>query len=194
MKKLLLSLLAAGLFAAPSIAHAAASPYVSLSGGLGFMNDSDGTAIVTYNTGFLVNGAIGLKNDFYRLEIEVGYHSNAVDTWNGDPPEPDYPDEHINIWSFMANGYLDYNMKDTGISPYIMGGIGYASITDKWTTASDSDGVFAWKIGAGLGIKAADKVNIDIGYHYFATNDPVFEDQKITISSHNITAGVRIGI
>ncbi|NTW55569.1 MAG: porin family protein [Chlorobiaceae bacterium] len=194
MKKLLLSLLAAGLFTAPSIAHAAASPYVSISGGVGFMTNSDVSGvpnIVTYKTGYLVNGAIGLKNDFYRLEAEVGYHRNTVETWNGGSP---WVDEYVSIWSFMANGYLDYEMKDSGISPYIMGGIGYASVKNGWASGSDSDGAFAWQIGAGLGIKAADKVNIDIGYRYFATADVELYGDMVSIGSHNILAGVRIGI
>ncbi|NTV60219.1 MAG: porin family protein [Chlorobiaceae bacterium] len=194
MKKLLLSLLVAGLFAVPSLASASTSPYVSLSGGLGLMNDSDGTAIVTYKTGYLVNGAVGLKSDYYRLEAEVGYHNNTVETWDGVPPGPLYADEHVAIWSFMANGYVDYDMKDSGVSPYIMGGIGYASVTDSWTTASYSDGVFAWQIGAGVGIKAGNKATVDIGYRYFATSDPVFDGEKITISKHNIIAGVRFDL
>ena len=194
MKKLLLSLLAAGLFAVPSISHAASNPYVSLSGGLGLMNNSteDGIAdYVTFKTGYVINGAVGLKTDYARLEAEVGYHRNVIDTY----AFSSLPDADISLWSFMANGYLDYEMKDSGISPYIMAGIGCASLTWDEPGWNDTQTVFAWQIGAGVGIKAGDKATVDLGYRYFKPSDVTWKDDtKNTFASSNILVGVRIGI
>ena len=194
MKKLLLPLLTAVLFLVPSIGHTASSPYVSLSGGIGLLNNSSVDEIddvVKFKTGYVVNGAIGLKSDPFRLEAEVGYHRNDLDNWEGMPPPIDH---FFSVWSFMANGYYDYDMKDSGISPFIMGGLGVASVIWDMPGWSDNDSVFAWQIGAGVGIKASDKVTFDISYRYFSTADPTLHDMKFSIGSHNILAGVRIGI
>lgn len=192
MKKLILPLLVAGCFALPSLAQAETNPYVSLSGGLGLMTDStvDGD-LVEYKSGFLVNGALGLKTDYARLEAEIGYHRNDLDTWGGAPA---FPDSNISVWSFMANGYLDYNMADSDITPYIMAGLGYASVNGDNGSDTFDDGVFAWQVGAGVGFKAADKVTIDVGYRYFATGDADLGGDVFSIASHNILAGVRIDL
>jgi len=193
MKKLLLSLLAAGMFALPSLAQASMNPYVSISGGLGLANNSseDGFADeVTYKTGYLINGAVGLKGDMYRVEAEIGYHRNAIDTWNG------YTETstNVSIWSFMANGYLDFDMKDSGFSPYIMGGLGLADANVSWPGSSYSDSAFAWQVGAGVGIKAGDKATVDIGYRYFKPGDVVWDGYTYSLGSSNILVGVRLGI
>jgi hypothetical protein len=75
MEKLFLSLLLATFFALPSPGHAATNPYESISGSLGLLNNSslDGWKdYIAYDSGYLANGAIGLKNDFGRIEAEVG--------------------------------------------------------------------------------------------------------------------------
>ncbi|NTV60220.1 MAG: porin family protein [Chlorobiaceae bacterium] len=190
MKKFILPLLVAGLFAVPSPAQAETNPYVSISGGLGLMTNStvDGE-VVEYQSGYLVNAALGLKTDYVRLEAEVGYHNNDIDTWDGDPA---IPGSNISIWSFMANGYFDYNMNDSEISPYIMVGLGYANVTGDDGSVTFDDGVFAWQAGAGVGFKAADKVTIDVGYRYFSASDADLGGDVFSIASHNILAGVRI--
>jgi opacity protein-like surface antigen len=188
MKKLLLPILVAGMCAVPSLSNAATNPYVSLSGGLGFMNNSSVNGVsdaIEYKTGYLVNGAVGLKSDSYRLEAEVGYHRNSLDN---------VTDENLSIWSFMANGYLDYDMREEGISPFVMAGLGVASASWNWPGGSDSDSVFAWQVGAGIGIKASDKVTFDVAYRYFSTADPTLDGYKISIGSHNILAGLRIDL
>jgi opacity protein-like surface antigen len=194
MKKLILPLLVAGCFTLPSLAQAETNPYVSISGGLGMMTDSTVNGAedwVGYESGYLVNAAIGLKADYGRLEAEIGYHSNDIDTWDGDPA---IPGSNISIWSFMANGYFDYNMNDSEISPYIMVGLGYANVTGDDGSVTFDDGVFAWQAGAGVGFKAADRVTIDVGYRYFATSDADLGSDVFSIASHNILAGMRIDL
>jgi opacity protein-like surface antigen len=191
MKKLILPLLVAGICAVPSLTQAKTNPYVSVSGGLGLMNNSSVNGhsdIVEYKTGYLFNGAVGLKSDPFRLEGEIGYHRNSVDKYGGGAP---WADERVSIWSFMANGYLDYDMRDEGISPFVMLGLGYASVSNSYTGGSSSNGAFAWQIGAGIGIKASDKVTFDVSYRYFKTGDVTLYGDKVTTGSHNFLAGLR---
>ncbi len=193
MKKLIMPLMVTGLCFAPSLSYAAASPYVSVSGGLGFMNNSSENGYsdaVSYNTGYLINGAVGLKNDTGRLEAEIGYHNNGVDTHNGSSVS----NTDVSVWSFMANGYLDYNMKGKGFSPYVMGGVGFADASIHSDSGDYGDTVFAWQVGAGVGIKATEKVAVDVGYRYFKPSDVSWNGNEYSLASHNVVAGIRCSI
>ncbi|MEO1252105.1 MAG: acyloxyacyl hydrolase [Pseudomonadota bacterium] len=107
LKLIVASTLAVGV---ASAAHAQ-DTYVSVSGGATFLNDSDnegtfvgdfatgeGTTIpagtvlpdgtgvgwtTEFDTGWMVNGAVGRDFGWFRGEIEVGYQSNGVDTHTG---------------------------------------------------------------------------------------------------------------
>ena len=200
MKKLLLTALIAGISAAPALA---ATPYVSGSVGIGFfangdVKNPDGTTSsdgVTYKTGVPFGGAIGLKQEAFRVEAALGYQSNDVKTFEGDAD----PGSSVSTFTYMVNGYYDVDVKSKSISPYVMAGLGGASITAK--NAADilhpaeeiSTSVFAWQIGAGIGVKATDNLTVDLGYRYLKPSK--FSDSygEYTASSSNILAGVRYG-
>ena len=192
MKKMIFPLLVAGVCSAPSLAQAAESPYVSLSGGLGLLNNSTvngNNDAIKYKTGYLINGAVGLKNQDVRVEAEIGYHRNSVDS-------SDYADPrgaHVSMWTFMANGYYDIPMKDSVVSPYVMGGLGVAdaSISGGNMSGSPSSTEFAWQLGAGVGIKAAKNTTFDLGYRYLSPSDAKFDGAKVSLASCNILAGIR---
>jgi len=192
MKRVILPLLIAGVCTIPSLARAESNAYVSLSGGVGLLNNSkvDGNDdAIRYDTGYLINGAIGLKNEAVRLEAEVGYHQNSVDS-------SDYSvvrGAHVSMWSYMANGYYDIDMDNAGLSPYIMVGLGVAdaSIRDGNWGPSSSSTEFAWQVGAGLGIKTSDNVMVDIGYRYLSPSDATFEGAKVSLASSNFIVGIR---
>jgi opacity protein-like surface antigen len=192
MKKTIMTLLVAGACAIPSFAHAATNPYVSASVGVGLLNNSevDGeNDAIEYKTGYLINGAIGLKGDNARVEAEIGYHRNDVDTSVFRGPNG----AHVDMWTFMANGYLDYDMKNSSVSPYVMAGLGVADASisgGNWGSSSSST-EFAWQVGAGVGIKASDKTTIDIGYRYLSPSDADFDGAKVSLASSNFLAGIR---
>jgi opacity protein-like surface antigen len=195
MKKILLPLLMAGICSAPALAQAV-TPYVSASAGVALLNNSKINGIedsAEYNSGLALNGAIGLESDMGRLEAAVGYQKNDVDNVFG---FTNLGDSHVRIGSLMANGYLDYNKKHCDISPYIMAGAGVADVKadvyDSFGTFySDSDTVFAWQVGAGVGIKASKNLTLDIGYRYFSPNDANLDGYKVSLASSNILAGLR---
>ena len=205
MKKFLSVCAALLVFVATApIAQAAADPYVSASAGIAFLSDSDaeGSGItledaLEYKTGFAVNGAIGLDGGMYRLEGAIGYQVNELDKRQG-IEIPDDIDAEVSILSFMANGYLDIEMPIAVVTPYLMAGAGVAHVNfDVPDPEWESDTVFAYQLGAGVGIGAAPNVTLDLGYRYFATGDvsPIDDSDHIDISiaSHNIMAGVRVG-
>lgn len=197
MKKTFMGMLVAALvlFASAPVLHAAANPYVSASGGVAFLTDSDadfggGTVedAIEYKTGYKANGAFGLDGGMYRVEVAVGYQVNDVDKVLGGSVN----DVDVSILSFMGNGYVDFDMPTAPVEPYVMAGAGYAVVEVDGPGGSEDDGAFAYQFGAGVAFDAAPKVVLDLGYRYFATADVFNED--ISIASHNILAGVRINL
>jgi len=191
MKKIIIPAIVAGMCAVTSLANAAEStlPYVGVSTGFGLLNNStvDGlNDAISYKTGYLINGAVGLKLDNYRVEAELGYHSNSVDSakisgFNG---------SYVNLWTYMANGYYDIKIKNSKFSPYVMGGLGIAHATLD-SNGSPSSTKFAWQLGAGVSLKATDLINIDLGYRYLQPSDASFNGAKVSLASSNIVAGIR---
>ncbi len=110
--------------------------------------------------------------------------------------------------AFMAN--VDYDF-DTGSRwvPYVGGGLGVATISiDTETntgrsTADDSDTVFAYQVGAGLGyefpLEESRSVTVSLDWRYFATQDPTFKGDvtggefDVGISGHDIGIGIIYG-
>jgi opacity protein-like surface antigen len=193
-KHLLLSVLLAGMMATPAYA----APYISGSVGVGFPADSD----VTYSNGVVdkggqtlkvgvpFGGAIGIKNDAYRVEAAIGYQTHKVDTWLH---APDLSDDSVSLFTYMVNGYYDVDIKDSSITPYVTAGLGGASITAKNEGYADhSTTVFAWQVGAGIGLKASSNLTVDLGYRYLKPSSS-FSDSfgTYTFSSSNVLAGIR---
>jgi opacity protein-like surface antigen len=195
MKKLILPLLVAGAFAAPSMAQAASHPYVSLSSGLSLLNNASATTLgvtindaVKYKTGYLVNGAIGLKQGDARFEAEIGYHHNGVDStvWLGT-----VSGYSASAWTFMANAYYDFDIHASSITPFVMGGLGLAELESTEPLVSYSSTQFAWQLGAGVGIKASKDVTVDLGYRYLNPSDPTFAGTKYSVGGSELLVGIR---
>ena len=192
----------AGMWATPALAD----PYVSASVGLGFIGNSDASSsgltvkdMITYKTAVPFGAAVGIKNDGYRVEAALGYQASDVDKIkNSSGVLAPVTGWSVSVLSYMANGYYDVAIKDSGVSPYLMAGFGGASITAKIQGSSDeTKSVFAWQVGAGVGIKTSDHVTVDLGYRYINPSDFTVSggsgNMALSCSSSNILAGVRYG-
>jgi opacity protein-like surface antigen len=131
----------------------------------------------------LFGGGIGYQfNDWIRGDATVEYRGaadfNALD-WV-ETTNSTYTNEfHAkkSEWLFLANGYVD--LGEFGpVIPYVGAGIGASRNTisqfrdinelnggGAWAS-SDSQWNFAWALHAGLGIKATDRMTIDLGYSF----------------------------
>ncbi|MEI6758385.1 MAG: outer membrane beta-barrel protein [Chlorobium sp.] len=204
-KKLFLPLLIAGMWATPALAD----PYVSVSAGLGILNNSDVTVSGTtykdaaeYKSAVPFGAAVGVKLDEYRVEAAVGYQSYTMDKRG----LVSVSGADVSGLSFMANGYRDFPLKNSGIIPYLTAGLGIAKVKGADTSSavfSLDQSKFAWQAGAGLGIKASDNVIVDLGYRYYkiSTATGISPDNSGTGETFEISnlggsqflAGVRYG-
>ena len=178
-------------------------------------------------------GGIGYQfNDFLRGDITAEYRGsadfNALDsvTYNSGPPANavltrtnDYSAKKSE-WLFLANAYADVG-NFYGVTPYVGAGIGASRNTisnfrdvnvlnnGAAYAASESQWNFAWALHAGLGIKATERMTVDLGYSFVNLGDArtgtMYNDDPIhnqpndgmhfkDITSHDLKLGVRYSL
>ncbi len=193
--------------------------YVSGNAGLVFLSDSDfndafaggnTTGEFEFDDGFGFSGAMGYSWGKFRLEGEISYRENdldqgTVDTFSAGSglftnPGTGNIEGDTDAWGFMANVWYDF---DTGTSwvPFLGVGIGVAeigvdleSILGVPVSFDESDKVFAYQIGGGIGYKITPMATLTLSYRFFGTDDPEFDDGFDNLvteyKSHNIMAGI----
>lgn len=115
---------------------------------------------------------------------------------------------NFSMLAFMAN--LDYDF-DTGSRwvPYVGGGLGVATISidtedeNGDSFADDSDTVFAYQVGAGLGyefpLEEARSITVSLDWRYFGTQTPTFKGDltgaefDVGISGHDVGMSIIYG-
>ena len=192
--------------------------YVSGNTGVAWLSDSDvtdtfaggsATGEIEFDTGYGLSGALGYSWGGFRLEGEISYRKNDLDQIQVDTftvaglvltslgtfnLEGD-----TDAWGFMANGWYDI---DTGTPwvPFLGAGLGVAkigidieSLGGVAISYDESDTVFAYQVGAGLGYRITPTTTVSLAYRFFGTSDPEFDDgiDKIDTEyhSHNIMVG-----
>lgn len=215
-------LCAATIMGAGVGARAGDSWYVAVGAGAAFLSESSSTASdafgnsvsfdTDFDTGFGVTGAIGHSWGAFRLEGEVSYRENDLDTieltnvtlagiGSFNNVGSFAADGDVSALGFMANGWYDF---DTGSpwKPFVGGGLGVArvSVNDAAilgiTFADDDDWVFAYQLGAGIGYEVNPTTVVSLGYRFFGTADPDFTfigglPFDAEYHSHNVEIGVR---
>jgi opacity protein-like surface antigen len=196
-KKMLTIACCATLLSISTIAYSAEGPYVS--GNLGFANANDADATDLWgdtgtfesDTGLALGFAIGNDLGNGRIEGEIAYQKNDLDKLSIPGDSADINGDTSST-AFLLNGYYDFK-NGSSVTPFISAGLGFANIevsdisapgVGTVTTSSD-DQVFAYQIGAGVGIAVNEKVSIDLKY-------PDFGLIEAEYSSHNMYAGVRV--
>lgn len=193
-----------------SVSFAAGNPYASVQIGATWLEDAD----IDYNdpgfiddesefdTGYNIGAAVGYDFGQGRLEAEVAYRQNDFDKINIDGIDFS-ADGDASALSLMVNGYLDIE-NQSPFTPYLGAGIGVADISFNDVEvvgvgfADDEDTVFAYQLAAGVGIEVAPALIIDLGYRYFATDDPELDDDlalggfETEYDSHNVSVGLRM--
>ncbi|MDE0145312.1 MAG: outer membrane beta-barrel protein [Nitrospira sp.] len=109
---------------------------------------------------------------------------------------------NFSMLAFMANVDYDFDMGSPW-KPYIGGGLGVASISIDADSAAtgrslsdDSDTVFAYQVGAGIGyefpLEEGRSITVSLDWRYFGTQAPTFTgdvsgvDFEATINGHDV--------
>ncbi len=145
---------------------------------------NQGSDKIDMDTGLALNGAIGYDFGDARLEAAVGYQSHDV-------ADSESQDGDISLLTVMANAYYDI---DTGsdITPYLMAGAGLAHVDP---SGAETDNVFAWQVGAGLGFKVAEGTTLDLGYRYLKPNKfDTGNGRHGKLAVHNVMLGLRYNL
>lgn len=221
MKKYLIVLATLVTFSIPSLSSAAAGrpgPYFSaflgtsiardqtVSGTDSFVNASFDDR-VSFDPGIYVGGTGGYDFGFLRLEGELSYRNSKLDkvtASNG--TRFSNVDGDLGAFATMLNVFFDLH-NSSPVTPYLGGGIGFASLHISDTTGRNtsgniialyddsSDTVFASQIGAGMDIAINSRYSLDVGYRYFITDRANLEGDFITsnvrLESHNAMVGFK---
>ena len=189
-------------------AHVCSADGLYVSGNLGFAmaSDSDltdstvpGITINTeFDTGLAFGAALGYDFNRFRVEGEISYQKNDVDKIGAQGVFFDATGDATAL-SFLINGYYDFKNR-SAFTPFISAGLGFAQVEFNdidisglgFSGSSDSDTVFAYQIGMGIGYAITEKVTIDVKYRYLGTEDSEYDTTKAEFASNNFLFGVRI--
>ena len=140
-------------------------------GGYGAMNythdgNANGNEKMVYDLGFGV-GAVGgyVMGNGLRLEGEVAYRSNGVDTLDGASVGAD-----MTSWAFMGNVLYDFNTQSS-IRPHIGGGLGVVRGTIETGSLEFSDTVFAAQFIVGVDYMVAPDLALTLDLRHMRTQD-----------------------
>lgn len=206
MNRLIVIAIFALVFITTSAYAADRGMYFSGNAGLSILSDIDNAqgGIVlesSFDPGFNVGGAIGYNYGSARAEVEIAYRRNDADELSvlgfGVPS-----DGSVSALSFMVNGYYDFHSGNSPWTPYFGAGVGGAHVDADISVlglqlVDDSAVVFAYQLMAGLGFNISPTTTLTMGYRYFATADPEFDDPTGTpfdseYQTHEFNLGVRV--
>jgi opacity protein-like surface antigen len=101
--------------------------YVSVSGGWQQRETvhevDDPLTFIKFHSGFLANGALGMRLDAFRFEIETSFMNNEVDIAGAGGASSPSPG-NVNIRAYMFNVYHDIQFASSRWKPYVGAGIG----------------------------------------------------------------------
>jgi opacity protein-like surface antigen len=186
--------------------------YVGAFGGVNLLEDADLEVVdpvlgpVEFEfedeTGWAAGGAVGYAFDFgLRAEAEAAYRQN--DHNEGEVAGVDFDlDGETTALSFMGNLWFDVPVPFP-VRPYIGAGGGMARVgledteAEGLDIADDSEWVWAYQLGAGLGYEIRPGLTVGAEYRFFGTEDPELEafdlDGDYEYRSHSILIGLRYG-
>lgn len=167
---------------------------------------------VEFDPGLSIGGTGGYDFGFIRLEGELSYkYAEIAKITENTGFRFRSPDGNIGALAMMFNAFFDLK-NDSPVTPYLGGGIGFATLYLSNTYGidinngvaervllypSDEATVFAYQAGAGLEVAMHRKLSLDIGYRYFGTakgtfDEDIYRNFDLKFESHNATVGLRL--
>lgn len=216
MKKRISAILIAASLALPAVVSAAPfrqGPYVggfigvtvpektdanTYDGSSSYLNDR-----ISFEPGVYTGGVMGYDFGGFRFEGEISYRDIKFDTITDNlGARYKIVDGNVDTTAFMANAFFDLH-NQSPITPYVGGGIGFASLhlndtygyqtngTGSLFYYDDDDVVLAYQLGGGFEIPLNRQLSLDLSYRYFGTTEASFYDTDMELSTHNAAVGLR---
>jgi opacity protein-like surface antigen len=191
MKKFAVAIVAATLSCLAGAAQAQ-NFYVGGYGAVNYTHDgnANGNEKMIYDLGYGV-GAVGgyAMGNGLRLEGEIAYRANGVDTLDGVSVGGD-----MSSWAFMGNVLYDFNTQSS-IRPHIGGGLGVARATIESGGLEYSDTVFAAQFIVGGDYMVSPDLALTLDFRHMRTQDLALGAGSglgaVEYSNSTLTVGLR---
>jgi outer membrane immunogenic protein len=186
--------------------------YVGLNGGVSYMQDSDlsggYTGSAETGLGYGAGVSVGYTPDYARsslgkarVEAEYRVQKNDFDSGTVNGVSQTIGGD-ITTTAAMLNGFYDFALEGSRVSPYVGAGVGIANTNVETTLAGNAvnndDNVFAWQLMTGLGYSPESMPFTiwSVGYRYFTTSDASVSDAvgtsvELQNNHHNLEAGAQ---
>lgn len=213
MKKSALNIVLLTIFVLPALSLAdSAVPGAYMSGLIGvhaakdtdasstdFVTDNSYNDRVEFDPGLNIGFTGGYDFGIFRLEGELSYKNAEIKAVTSHVTSERLHDTYgdVGVLAMMFNGFMDLH-NNTAVTPYLGGGIGFASVQLSDTLATrrvgnsaqrvllygtGSDNVLAYQFGGGIDIALNRHFSLDIGYRYFSAGRAhIDSDQDISTS------------
>ena len=167
MKRFLMTLVIAAVFMSTSAQAASGQPYISGNLALGILTDNDERAVeVSFDPGIGFLGAVGLDMGQIRFEGELGYRRFSIDEVRvSGSPVP--ANGHASTLSLMANGYVDIEMPNSPLTPYVGVGLGFVDTSGARFSGTE----IGYQFMAGAAYDISPKAALTAGYRFFGFTD-----------------------
>jgi opacity protein-like surface antigen len=177
----------------------------------------DSQTFIKFHSGFAANGALGVRFDTFRLELETSFMNNEIDLAGAGGASSPSPG-NVNLRAYMFNVYHDVEFQNCCWKPYVGAGIGIyqseinglipeffgnigPSFSDYPINAT-SDMPLAYQFRAGVSRQVGCRSEFFSGYRYFKGEElefasapfaqfaPTFHPDGAEV--HAIELGVRV--
>lgn len=147
-----------------------------------------------YNNGYGLLGQVGYSFGAPKVEVELGYRSNDVQTIQGASATG-----NVGTFSTMLNGLYDFY--PTGVwHPMLGAGVGFAHLNasglkvGSTSSYSSDDWEFAYQGIAAVAYDVTSDWQAKLDYHYLATVDPVDKINSSNLSGQYHNHSVFLGL
>ncbi|MDP3316142.1 MAG: outer membrane beta-barrel protein [Devosia sp.] len=181
---------------------AAGNFYASIFGGVSMINDFDFVSSVNdtpgsmrFDTGYSIDGSLGYDfGNGLSIEGQVGYLNGDASGVTYDGVDADV-DGSASITYAMVNGWYGFDLG--GISPFIGGGVGVASLAvvaffPALPTASIDDSAVTWaaQVGAGVSFALTEDISLTGRYRYLTTGEVSLTDVDLDENTGSASASI----
>jgi outer membrane autotransporter protein len=172
--------------------------YIKGSGGASLLDDATFSEAgqsrdVSFDTGLALAGTAGYDFSGFRIEAELGFRENDVNTVDGISAQG-----NLTTSSLLFNAFYDFR-NSSRWTPYLGAGIGGADIFANdikvgSKTLDDDQIVFAYQLKAGVGYGLGRNMALSLDYSYFTTADPQFNGVDEEYRNHTLALGLNFAL